>query len=381
MIYKDFQQLKLSALGMGMMRLPVLGGDDSHIDETETERMIKYAVEHGINYFDTAYGYHNGHSEEAAGKILSKYKRDSFYLADKFPGYDLSNMDKVEEIFEEQLLRCNVEYFDFYLFHNVCEMNIEQYLNSDYHIFEYLIKQRENGRIKHLGFSCHGKFGTLCRFLDAYGSDMEFCQLQLNYIDWKFQDCEAKVKLLNDRNIPIWVMEPLRGGKLANLPEPYGTKLKTLRPFEDPKAIAFRFLQTVPGIKMVLSGMSSYDQMKENISIWNEDKPLTDSEFDEVLKIADSMTASVGVPCTGCHYCTSHCTKQLDIPELIKLYNEDKFTGGGFLAPMTIGNMPDEKKPSACIQCRKCEQVCPQGIKISEVLADLNKRIKNSPWL
>lgn len=158
MIYKDFQDIKLSSLGMGTMRLPCIDGDDSKPDEQATLEMTKYAIENGINYFDTAWGYHNGNSEIVMGKVLSHFGRSSFYLASKFPGYDLNNMTKVEEIFEEQLKKCQVEYFDFYLFHNVCEVNIDAYLDPKYGIYDYLIEQKRNGRIKHLGFSVHGNY-------------------------------------------------------------------------------------------------------------------------------------------------------------------------------------------------------------------------------
>ncbi len=158
MVYKDFQDLKLSALGLGAMRLPVLDGDDSRIDEAATEEMVAYAMEKGINYYDTAWGYHGGNSELAMGKALRKYPREKFYLATKFPGYDLSNMDRVEEIFEKQLEKCQVSYFDFYLFHNVCEMNIDAYLDGNYGIYKYLMEQKANGRIRHLGFSAHGSY-------------------------------------------------------------------------------------------------------------------------------------------------------------------------------------------------------------------------------
>ena len=188
MVYRKFQDLQLSGLGLGMMRLPVLNGNDGEVDEAAAAEMIDYAYRNGINYYDTAWGYHDGNSELVAGKYLSRYPRDSYYLASKFPGYDLSNMDKVEEIFEKQLEKCRTPYFDFYLFHNVYEGNIDAYLNPEYGILEYLLKQKENGRIRHLGFSAHGSVEVIQRFLDAYGKHMEFCQLQLNYMDWHFQN-------------------------------------------------------------------------------------------------------------------------------------------------------------------------------------------------
>ena len=375
MVYKNFQDLKLSALGMGAMRLPVIDGDDARIDESATQKMVDYAMEHGVNYYDTAWGYHNGNSELVMGKALSKYPRDSYYLATKFPGYDLSNMDKVEEIFEKQLEKCGVEYFDFYLFHNVCEMNIDAYLNREYGIYEYLLKQKKEGRIRHLGFSAHGSVEVMKRFLEAYGKDMEFCQIQLNYLDWSFQDAKGKVELLNQHNIPVWVMEPLRGGKLASLTEEETAKLKELRPEETVPAWAFRFLQSLPSVTVVLSGMSDMTQMQENIRTFEEDKPLNDGEMKALLQMADEMVSKIALPCTACHYCVSHCPQELDIPGLLALYNEHCFTGGGFIAPMAMSAIPEDKRPNSCIGCRSCEAVCPQQIKISEAMADFAQKL------
>lgn len=375
MIYRDFQDLKLSALGMGAMRLPVIDGDDSKVDTAAAEEMVVYAMEHGINYYDTAWGYHSGQSELVMGNALKKYPRENYYLATKFPGYDLSNMDKVEEIFEEQLKKCQVEYFDFYLFHNVCEMNIDAYLDEKYGIYEYLIEQKKNGRIRHLGFSAHGSYDVIKRFLDAYGKDMEFCQLQLNYLDWSFQDAKAKVELLKEHDIPVWVMEPLRGGKLASLSEENTKKLRAMRPDEETPAWAFRFLQSLPEVKVVLSGMSNMEQLQANIRTYEEDKPLSGEEMKNLLDIADSMLKKKTLPCTACHYCVSHCPQELDIPELLNLYNEHCFTEGGFIAPMALSSYPDDKKPSACIGCRSCEAVCPQQIKISEAMSDFAEKM------
>ena len=375
MIYRNFQDLKLSALGMGAMRLPVIDGDDARVDEAKTEEMIDYAMSQGINYYDTAWGYHNGNSELTVGRALQKYPRDSFFLADKFPGYDLSNMDKVEEIFEEQLKKCQVEYFDFYLFHNVCEMNIDAYLDPKYGIYDYLIAQKKAGRIRHLGFSAHGSYDVVKRFLDAYGRDMEFCQLQLNYLDWKFQEEKEKVELLKEWNIPVWVMEPLRGGRLAVLAEKDEAALKELRPDEKIPAWAFRFLQSVPSVTMVLSGMSSMEQLQENIRTYSEDKPLNEKEMETLLAIADGMLEKKILPCTACHYCVSHCPQELDIPELLALYNEHCFTEGGFIAPMALSSYPKEKLPSACIGCGSCQAVCPQQIDIPEAMSDFAQKL------
>ncbi len=376
MLYKPFQELKLSALGLGCMRLPWHGETDAEIDVAQTKEMLAWAMAHGVNYYDTAWGYHYGNSETVLGELLKDYPRDSFYLATKFPGYDLSNMDKVEEIFEKQLEKLQVDYFDFYLFHNVCELNIEQYLDPKYGILDYLLKQKQNGRIRHLGFSVHGSNDTLRRFLDAYGEHMEFCQIQLNYVDWSFQAAEEKVQILRDHGIPVWVMEPLRGGKLAALPEKQTETLRALRPDETTPGWAFRFLQSIPDVTVVLSGMSDMTQLKQNIATFETDAPLNDEEKAALFAIADEMTSSKSVPCTACRYCTSHCPMELDIPSLLKLYNESNFTGGGFIAPMRLTTMPEDKRPSACIGCRSCEAVCPQQIKISEVFADFSANVK-----
>lgn len=393
MIYKQFQDKQLSALGMGAMRLPVINGDDNNIDQAQVQKMVDYAIENGINYFDTAWGYHGGNSETSLAKALSKYPRTSYYLADKFPGYDLDNMPKVAEIFEEQLRKCNVQYFDFYLFHNVCEMNIDAYLDPKFGIHDYLIKQKAAGRIHHLGFSAHGSLQVMQRFLDAYAQDMEFCQIQLNYVDWTFQNAKEKVDLLNRYNIPIWVMEPLRGGRLAKLPESALSKLtaaaqsSTSNATQDttqsttttqptPTSYAFRFIQGVPNVIVTLSGMSNFQQLCENIQTFSQNRPLSTSETKTLLSIADGMLAGI-LPCTGCRYCTSHCPQGLNIPHLLELYNEHSFTGGGFIAPMALQALPANKQPSACLACHSCERVCPQQIPIASALAAFN-RLLNS---
>ena len=379
MIYRDFQGLKLSALGFGTMRLPTIGGVYSKIDEKAAAEMFDYAIQHGVNYFDTAWGYHDGESENTDGKILSKYPRESFYLASKFPGYDLSNFGRVEEIFEKQLKKCRVDYFDFYLFHNVCEMNIDAYLNEEkYGTYSYLMEQKKNGRIRHLGFSAHGSLAVIERFLEKYGKDMEFCQLQINYLDWEFQNAKGKVELLKKYNIPVWVMEPVRGGKLASLAAEDEKKLKAFRPNDSIASWAFRFLQALPEVKVILSGMSDMKQVKDNIKTFEDAKPLNAEESAALDAIAREMLAKTSLPCTACRYCTSHCPKHLDIPELIKLYNEHRFTGGGFIAPMVVSALAEEKRPSACIGCRSCEKVCPQQIKISEMMKDFTARLNAS---
>jgi len=376
MIYKEFAGLKLSALGMGAMRLPVCDKEHRKVDREAARKLVAYAMEKGINYFDTAWGYHGGDSELALGEILKDYPRESFCLATKFPGYDLSNMGKVEEIFEQQLKKCQVEYFDFYLFHNVCEANIDGYLDPENGILEYLVKQKENGRIRHLGFSTHGTLETVKRFLDACGKHLEFCQIQLNWLDWKMQNAKGKVELLREYGLPVWVMEPVRGGKLVSLAPEYEAQLKAVRPEATVVEWAFRFTQSIPEVVMTLSGMSNRQQLEENIATFENDNPLTQAERQTLLDVAKAMTAKTSLPCTACRYCTTHCPMEINIPGIIELYNEFAYSGGSFLAPLVIGKMPEDKRPSACLGCRACEAVCPQNIKISEMMADFAQKLK-----
>ena len=330
MIYKDFQNLRLPMLGFGSMRLPLLpGGGDGDVDEAAVAEMVALAMERGANYFDTAYGYHNGNSERVMGRVLSRYPRESWLLASKFPGYDVSNIrpDRVEAIFEEQLEKCGVDYFDFYLFHNVYERNVGPYLDPDNRVLEYLLRQKEAGRIRHLGFSAHGSLAVIQRFLDAYGEYMEFGQLQLNYLDWDFQGARAKAEELNRRHIPIWVMEPLRGGRLARLSDGDAARLVVLRPEESMPGWAFRFLQGVPGVTMVLSGMSSLEQLRANLDTFETDRPLSEAEKAALLDVAAGMVREQVLPCTACRYCVDDCPMHINIPEIFKALNGYKQFG------------------------------------------------------
>ncbi len=366
MIYRPFQDLQLSALGMGTMRFPVIDGDYSKIDVARVENMVEYALSHGVNYIDTAWVYHNGNAESVLGEILKKYPRENFCLATKFPGFDLENITKVREIFEAQLKNCQVDYFDFYLFHNVCESNIDYYLDEQYGIFEYLMAQKQAGRIRHLGFSGHGSVAVLRRFLEKYGYAMEFGQLQLNWLDWEFQNAKEKYELLKSYNIPVWIMEPLRGGKLCTIPAADEAKLRALRPDATVTSWAFRFLQSLPEVTMVLSGMSDEQQLSENVATFETSEPLTEEEMQVLLGIADDMIARTKLPCTACRYCTAHCPRELDIPTLLEMYNRQTFSENG--ETVSLEEVAEGKGPSACLGCRACEQVCPQGIKISEAM-------------
>ena len=373
MIYRDFQDKKLSLLGFGTMRLPLI---DGVIDQEQVEKMTDYAIEHGVNYFDTAYPYHNGLSEVSIGKALKKYPRESFYLATKYPGHQIASTYDPKAIFEEQLEKCGVDYFDFYLLHNVCENCIDVYKDEKWGIVDYFIQQKKLGKIKHLGFSSHGKPALLKDFLDTYGKDMEFCQIQLNYLDWTLQNAKEKVELLNSYNIPIWVMEPVRGGKLANLNEADTAKLKAMRPDESIPAWCFRFLQGVKGVTMVLSGMSNFEQMVDNVKTFEGEKPLSEEETKALFEIAEGLKNAV--PCTACRYCTDGCPMGLDIPMLISVYNDIKFAPTTINA-MIIESLPEDKRPSACVACGACTHACPQGLNIPEIMKDFVSELEKIP--
>ena len=376
MVYRDFKGLKISALGFGAMRLPVIGGDEGKIDSGPAKKMVEAAIEGGVNYFDTAWGYHNEQSELFLGEALKPYPRESFFLATKFPGYDNANFGKAEAIFARQLEKCQTSCFDFYLCHNVNERNIDLYLDDErWRTLSFLKKMRDEGKIRHLGFSCHGGLDVLRRFLDAYGADMEFCQLQLNWVDWHFQNGNEKVALLKERGIPVWVMEPLRGGKLASLSAESEAELKAMRPDTSAVEWAFRFTQSIPEVVVTLSGMSSLEQVEQNIAIFDKEEPLNGEEMSAILAIGDAMVGNVALPCTECRYCVPHCPKGLDIPRILSLYNERRFTGGGFIAPIGLSALPKEKQPAACIACGSCQKVCPQGIDIPAAMKELAEKV------
>ncbi len=369
MIYKFFAEKKLSVLGLGTMRLPQT--PESRIDVDHTAKMIDYALAHGINYIDTAWKYHGGDAETVIGQILSRYPRESYYLADKFPGFDLNLFKQMDEIFFSQLNKCQTEYFDFYLCHNVCERNLDAYLDSDMGAIGFLLRQKAEGRIKHLGFSSHAELPALEKFLEAHGKSMEFCQIQLNYLDWNWQKAGEKVALLQKYGIPIWVMEPLRGGSLVTLPNEVGERLTTLTPGLTPVEAAFAFLRSIPGVTMILSGMSNMEQLQENISIFSNEYSLSPQAFAQLPLLGKEMIEAV--PCTACRYCTEYCPQILDIPRLMRIYNENRFDGSTY----ALNILPEGKKPSSCLGCRQCESVCPQNILISERLKELAQKQKS----
>lgn len=370
MLYNDFQDLKLSALGFGAMRLPTL--PDGGIDCAELDRMVDAAMAGGVNYFDTAYPYHGGLSEVCLGRSLSRYPRESWMLADKFPGHQ--NVPGVRPllpaaVFEEQLRRCGVDYFDFYLLHNVNENSMRYYGRPENGFLEYFLEQKAKGRIRHLGFSCHAAPAGLEQFLALYGEHMEFCQIQLNYVDWTLQDARRKVEILHRAGIPVWVMEPVRGGRLAAFGEETEARLRALRPGESVSAWAFRWLRSVPRPTMILSGMSNLAQMQDNLKTFSDERPLNEEELALLGEIADSFSRMI--PCTACRYCCDGCPKGLDIPTMLAMAN-DMAVQKSFNVVARYAALGEGKHGCDCIGCGQCTRACPQKIDVPEKLRALD---------
>jgi predicted aldo/keto reductase-like oxidoreductase len=374
MIYKTFKDKGLSALGFGNMRLPTL--KNGAIDTVEADKLIAYAYENGVNYFDTAYGYHNGESERFIGRSLARFPRRGWYLASKFPGYEKRPSWNPAEVFEEQLAKCGVDYFDFYMLHNVYENNFKTYLNPKWGIVDYLLEQKKAGRIRHFGFSTHAGTETFMEFLSLYGGEMEFCQIQMNVLDWTLQGAKAKYEALTERGIPVWVMEPVRGGRLASLSAENEAKLKAARPGESAAAWAFRWLQTFPRVGVTLSGMTKMEQVRDNIVTFSGNKPLNEDEKEMYERIISALTDML--PCTACRYCCPGCPKGLDIPTLLSLYNDSRFEPS-MVAKMAVDAMKPSKRPSACVACGKCQEVCPQNIGVHEALKHFHSILDKMP--
>ena len=382
MLYNKFKDLNLSRLGFGIMRMPTTA-PRGPIDREFAAKLIEHAYENGVNYFDTAYFYHNGESERFIGGALAKYPRDTWYLADKFPGNFLNiedgklklNSDSLgmaeatfegpAEVFEQQLGKCGVDYFDFYLLHNLSENTYDLYTDEKTGIVDYLLKQKKAGRIRYLGLSSHARPETLEKFLD-WRNCFEFVQIQLNYLDWSLQEADKKCRILEKHGLPIIVMEPVRGGKLANPGEKAVALLKAARPDDSPAKWAFRFVQSLPNIAVVLSGMNAMEHLNENIELFCNEEPLTESEQLVLQHVVDTMAESV--PCTACRYCCGACPQNLDIPLLISIYNEAVVDMTWYVDEL-MEPLSDGEKPQSCINCGACSRLCPQNIDIPGTMA------------
>lgn len=374
MIYNDFNGLKLSRLGFGCMRF-ALDPETDTIDQEKVNAMFRLAREKGVNYFDTAYPYLDGKSEGAMAEALKNYPRESYYIADKFPGHSLPGPVDNRALFNISLQRCGTDYFDFYLLHNITEWSVKIYEDPAYHIIPDVIALRDEGKIRHLGFSFHGGPELLEDFLTKYEGVFEFVQIQCNYLDWTLQDAKTKYDIITRHGLGVWVMEPCRGGKLAILDEASHQKLQALGGGSD-ASYAFRFLQDLPNVKMILSGMNELFQVEDNLATFESHLPLSEEERETLFSIAESLKK--GVPCTGCRYCCDGCPQELNIPYLIECYNDYKYQSS-FTASMRIDGLDEGKKPADCVACGQCTHACPQGIDVPSVMEELAELYEKGP--
>lgn len=371
--YKDTNE-QISLLGFGCMRLPKIDPEKSDIDKEKAQQMIDYAYAHGVNYYDTAYPYHEGKSELFVGEALKKYPRDSFHLASKMPVWLVEKPEDTLKYFEEQLKKCQVEYFDFYLCHALNLDRLEIIQKNG--IFETLQKEKEAGRIKHLGFSFHGSVEALDKIAHAYPWD--FAQIQLNYYDWDMQNAQQEYKILEEAGLPVVVMEPVRGGALNTLCPEALEMLKKADPEASPASWAIRFAASLPGVMTVLSGMTAMEHVTDNVATVDEFKPLTEEELQLLFKVADVYKQSKTVPCTGCRYCMD-CPAGVDIPAVFKIYNQYCTTENKAQFIADYDALGEGKQAHNCVACRKCCSQCPQSIDIPARMQDvvaLAKKLK-----
>lgn len=365
MIRKPFQNIQLSTLGMGAMRLPMLSEDN--IDYAKAHEILDAAYAAGINYYDTAHVYQGGDSERCLGAWHTKYPRDSFCIATKF---NVSAREDYEAVFEEQLRRLNTDHIDFYLMHCLKDYNIDKYIDGG--AIAYFRKQKELGRITYLGFSTHADLETLTRFADY--TDWDFAQIQMNYYDWVYGNAAKEYEILASRNIPIMVMEPVRGGRLATLTPEVRRMLQTAHPDWSMAQWALRFVKSHPQVQVILSGMSTLEQLQDNLHTFADAEGLNESDRALLMAAGEKFRSQIYVPCTECRYCTPECPMGINIPAYLKVYNSFKANGEWALHGMK--DVQSEGTPADCIGCGACTGHCPQDIRIPEIMAELAEKTK-----
>ena len=363
---RKFKDLSVPLLGFGCMRLPMRGEE---VDMNELEKMVEYAMQHGANYFDTAYMYVDGKSELAMGKVLSNYKREDIILADKSPAMYMKSKDDVKRIFEEQLKKCKTDYFDFYMVHNINKNTIDNYRNFE--MFNQLNEFKKQGLVKYVGFSFHGTPEMLREVAPEHPWD--FAQLQINYLDWDVVKAHEQYDIVQAQKIPVTVMEPLRGGGLVNLSEKAAAKLKELYPDTTPAAFGLRWAASRSNVITVLSGMSNLKQMQENIQTFIDYKDMTEAEIKAADEIAKIIQSQGEINCTACKYCTEVCPRGINIPAAFALYNQYKVTNNKGIFSMYYSTLGESEKPDKCIKCGLCNKNCPQSLDIPNLLAKVEK--------
>lgn len=355
----------ISVLGLGCMRFPKVEGSET-IDREKAKQIVDLAYKRGVNYFDTAYRYHEGDSELFIGEALKKYPRESFHLATKMPMWLVKTPEDAPRIFEDQLRRCQVDYFDFYLCHAMGAASFETMKANG--VYEYLRKEKEAGRIRHLGFSFHDTPEVLRQILD-YG-EWDFTQIQLNYLDWELQDAKGQYELLTKRGIPVVVMEPVRGGALASLCDEADAVFKAARPDKSVASWAVRYVASLPNVMTVLSGMSTLQQVEDNTATMIDFEPLTDSDRKVIEEALEAYRKNKTIPCTGCRYCMD-CPFGVDIPGVFKAYNTFAIGRNKGQLRAQIEALGEGHGPEMCRACGKCMKLCPQHIQIPDRMKEI----------
>ena len=362
MYYHTFKGKEISALGMGGLRYPTVCGQPNTIDRGAGQAIVDLAFKNGINYFDTAYTYQNGDSEVFLGEALSRYPRESYFLATKY--YEKTGMD-IESVFQRQLERMKTDYFDFYLLHCLDATTVKAYTDPQKDYIGFLLKQKAAGKIKNIGFSSHASPDILSRFLDYFdGFDMAL--IQLNYVDWTLLDAEGQYEVLSDHKIPVWVMEPMKGGRLSELSPKSAPVLMGAAPENTLSSWGFRFLMTLPNVCTVLSGMSSESQLEDNCKTFSTFNPLSEAETRTLMKAKELFISELGVPCSGCRYCCDTCPAHIDIPRVIRSYNELKLSCDRWRIH-TSYFIPEN---THCLGCGTCLTRCPQKINIPDIMKE-----------